>query len=206
MKKGLYYIAALIITLTSCKDDDITVFDKSADERAAEAIAALKADLTEPANGWRVKYRPEQGSGSFYVIMKFTDDNKVNIKTDLGSNNGEFFNQTITYRIDNSLGLELIIQNYSFFSFLFEQDQATFGAEFEFNYANKTPDGALVFSSKSDLSTPTTILFEAAQASDVNLLGTELSTNLYEMSDDLAIFSSSFKLTFDTRDVILFCC
>ncbi len=204
MKKGLYYIAVLILVLTSCKDDDINVFDKSADERAAEAIAALKADLTAPANGWRVKYRPEAGSGSFYVLMKFTDDNKVNIRTDLGSNDGEFYNQTITYRIDNSLGLELIIQNYSFFSFLFEQDQATFGAEFEFNYVNKTPDGALVFSSKSDLSAPTTILFEAAQASDVNLLGTELSSNLNDMSDDLDIFSSSFKLTFDTRDLILF--
>lgn len=204
MKKALYYITALILVLSSCKDDDINVFDKSADERAAEAIAALKADLTAPANGWRVKYRPEAGSGSFYVLMKFTDDNKVNIRTDLGSNDGEFYNQTITYRIDNSLGLELIIQNYSFFSFLFEQDQATFGAEFEFNYVNKTPDGALVFSSKSDLSTPTTILFEAAQASDVNLLGTELSSNLNDMSDDLDIFSSSFKLTFDTRDLILF--
>ena len=204
MKKGLYYIAVLILVLTSCKDDDINVFDKSADERAAEAIAALKADLTAPGNGWRVKYRPEAGSGSFYVLMKFTDDNKVNIRTDLGSNDGEFYNQTITYRIDNSLGLELIIQNYSFFSFLFEQDQATFGAEFEFNYVNKTPDGALVFSSKSDLSAPTTILFEAAQASDVNLLGTELSSNLNDMSDDLDIFSSSFKLTFDTRDLILF--
>ncbi|MFD0998214.1 DUF4302 domain-containing protein [Ohtaekwangia kribbensis] len=204
MKKVLYYITALILVLSSCKDDDINVFDKSADERAAEAIAALKADLTAPANGWRVKYRPEAGSGSFYVLMKFTDDNKVNIRTDLGSNDGEFYNQTITYRIDNSLGLELIIQNYSFFSFLFEQDQATFGAEFEFNYVNKTPDGALVFSSKSDLSTPTTILFEAAQASDVNLLGTELSSNLNDMSDDLDIFSSSFRLTFDTRDLILF--
>lgn len=204
MKKGLYYIAALILVLTSCKDDDIDVFDKSSDERAAEAIATLKADLTGAENGWLVKYQPESGSGAFYVIMKFTDDNKVNIRTDLGANSGEFFNQTVTYRIDNSLGLELIIQNYSFFSFLFEQDQATFGAEFEFNYANKTPDGALVFSSKSDLSTPTVVLFQEASATDINVIGTTVATNLNTMADDLDKFTSSFKLTYTDKDLVFY--
>ena len=33
-------------------------------------------------------------------------------------------------------------------------DRATYGGEFEFNYANETPDGALVFSSKNELSPP----------------------------------------------------
>lgn len=204
MKKVLYYIAAFVLVLTSCKDDDINVFDKSSDERAAEAIAALKADLTAAENGWLVKYQPESGAGAFYVIMKFTDDNKVNIRTDLGANNGAFFNQTVTYRIDNSLGLELIIQNYSFFSFLFEQDQATFGAEFEFNYANKTPDGALVFSSKSDLSTPTVILFQEASATDINVIGTTVATNLNTMADDLDKFTSSFKLTYTDKDLVFY--
>ncbi|SKC58731.1 DUF4302 domain-containing protein [Ohtaekwangia koreensis] len=202
--KKLYILWILIIVLTSCKDDDINVFEETADERVAAAIQSLKDDLAAPANGWRLKYRPEDGGGSFYVLLKFDDENKVNIKTDLGSQDGEFYEQNLTYRIDSSLGLELIIENYSFFSFLFEQDQATYGAEFEFNYANKTPEGDLVFVSKTDLSNPTTLVFEEASATDANLLGKELSGNLNDMSDDLAIFSSSFKLTFETRDLLLF--
>ena len=80
--------------------------------------------------------------------MDFNEDNTVHIRSDLGSNDGQFFEQTVTYRIDSSLGLELIIETYSFFSFLFEQADATFLAEYEFNFVNKTPDEALVLIAK----------------------------------------------------------
>ena len=190
--------------MTSCKDDEIAVFEKTADERVAEAIATLKQDLVSPANGWRLKYRPEDESGSFYVLLNFNEDNTVHIKSDLGSNDGQFFEQTVTYRIDSSLGLELIIETYSFFSFLFEQDDATFLAEYEFNFINKTPDEALVFNSKTDPGTPTILLFEQASADDVALLGTQLSTNLNIMSEDLNMIASSLKLTYQNRDLSLF--
>jgi len=204
MKKWIYIFAFVIVALTSCKDDEIALFEKTADERVAETIATLKQDLVSPANGWRLKYRPEDESGSFYVLMDFNEDNTVHIRSDLGSNDGQFFDQTITYRIDNSLGVELIIETYSFFSFLFEQDNASFLAEYEFNFVNKTPDEALVFNSKTDPSDPTILLFEQASAEDVALLGTQLSTNLNIMSEDLNMIASSLKLTYQNRDVSLF--
>jgi hypothetical protein len=187
MKNRFYYFWIVLGLLISCKDDDNNVFDQSADERVAAAIGELKDELTAPANGWRVKYRPENESGSYYVLMKFDDKGYVNIKTDLAANNGEFHEQTITYRIDNSLGLELIFENYSFFAYLFEQDQATFGAEYEFLYANKTPDGELVFVSKTDVGTPSTIVFEEANANDEALLGREVSENLTEYNSSAVI-------------------
>ncbi|HYG20288.1 MAG TPA: DUF4302 domain-containing protein, partial [Ohtaekwangia sp.] len=205
MKKGLFSVLwALLVVLASCKDDDVNIFDKPSDVRAAEAIASLKSDLTAPANGWIVKYRPESGSGSFYVLMKFGEDNTVTIRSDLGSNDGEFYEQTMTYRIDSSLGLELIIESYSFFSFLFEQDQATFLAEYEFDYANKTPDNELVFRSKSDPSNATILLFEEASPADINLLGMELSANLNEIADDLDNFSPTLKLTYQDMDLAFY--
>ena len=164
MKKWIYIFGIVIVILTSCKDDEVAIFDKTPDERVSEAIATLKQDLTAPANGWKLRYRPESESGSFYVLLDFNEDNTVHIKTDLGNNDGQFFEQTVTYRIDSSLGLELIIETYSFFSFLFEQDNATFLAEYEFNFINKTPDEALVFNSKTDPDTPTVLLFEQASA------------------------------------------
>lgn len=205
MKKGVHIIWILIVVLTSCKnDDEVAIFEKTADERVAEAIANLKQDLTAPANGWRIKYRPESGSGSFYVLLQFNEDNTVNIKSDVGYNDGEFFDETVTYRIDSSLGLELIIESYSFFSFLLEQGQASFAAEYEFNFVNKTPDDALVFSSKTDLGAPTILLFEQASPTDINLLGPTVSTNITTMADDFDKFSTSVRLVYDNRDLILY--
>jgi hypothetical protein len=205
MKKGIISIWMLLIVLTSCKDDDINIFEKSADERTAEAIAALKQELASPANGWKLQYRPENGSGSYNVLLTFDEDDQVTIKTDLGANNGEFFTQTTTYRVDSSLGLELIFESYCFFSYLFEQEQASFGAEYEFNYLRKNEDGSLIFESKSDPIDKTVLVFEEATAADqTNLLGTNLSTKLNTVADDLENFTSSFKLIYDDRNVVLY--
>ena len=205
MRKAFHIIWILVIAVTSCKnDDDVAIFEKSADERAAEAIANLKQELVAPANGWRLKYRPESESGSFYALLKFNEDNTVNIKSDVGYNDGEFFDATVTYRIDNSLGLELIIESYSFFSFLVEQGQAAFQAEYEFNFVNKTPDDALVFNSKTDTGTPTILLFEPASPTDNSLLGPTVSTNISIMANDFDKFTASLNLTFDNRDLILY--
>lgn len=204
MKRAIYTVGLLLVGLVSCKEDEVNLFEKTADERAAEAIANLKADLVAPANGWRIKYKPQEGSGEFYVLMDFNENDKVTIKTDLGAENGQYFEQTIPYRIDNSLGLELILETYSFFSFLFEQQGATFGAEYEFNFVNKTPDGALVFNSKTDLSTPTIILFEEASPTDESLLGVTVGANLHTMANDLDKFISSFNLVYENKDLVLY--
>jgi hypothetical protein len=207
MKTHFFYIAALLLLLIACKDDTEKLFDKTSEQRAAEAIQALKDDLTAPGDGWKLKYQPEDGSGSYWVLLHFFDDNKLVIETDLGSENGEYFTDTLTYRVDNSLGLELIFETYSFFSFLFEQDGATFLAEYEFLYANKTPDGSLVFTSKSDPTDKTTLLFEKASASDADLLGRDVATNITTISEDATslIFSApSYVLNYDAKDIALY--
>jgi hypothetical protein len=204
--KVLRNILLIIVSgLLGCKDDDVASFEKTADERVEETIAALKSDLVAPANGWRLRYEPEQGSGQYYVFMKFEDNGEVRIRTDLGANDGEFFDQTITYRVDSRLGIELILENYCFFSFLFEQNQATFGAEYEFKFVNKTPDNALVFTSKSDIGSPTILLFREALANEADeKLGTALATNLNTLADDLDNFAPSAKLTYTNKDLIFF--
>ena len=203
MKKAIYTIA-MVLALVSCREDETLIFEKTADERAAEAIANLKQELVAPANGWRIKYTPQDGAGSYHVLLDFNEDNKVTIQSDLGAEDGAYFEQTISYRVDNSMGLELIFENYSFFSFLFELDQATFGAEYEFDFVNKTPDNALVFRSKTDVSTPDVIVFEEAAATDANLLGTAVSLNLNILSSDFDKFTSSVRLIYDNKDLALY--
>lgn len=204
MKVHLLSFLALITLFVSCNDDDTRVFEKDADTRAAEAIATLKEKLIAPPDGWLLKYRPESESGAYYVLLKFNEDNTVNIQTDLGVDEGEYFDQTITYRLDNSLGLELIFENYSFFSYLFEQDQASFGAEFEFNYVNETGDGDLVFNSKSDVGSPTVIALQQAVPQNADLLGTAVSENISKMTEGLAALTTVLKLSYVQKDVVLY--
>lgn len=195
----------LVITFSRCENDTKQLFDKSADERVAEAKTNLRNELYASPTGWTIKYRPEQGSGSFYVLLTFKENNFVTIRTDLGAKDGEFIEQTITYRIDSSLGLQLIFESYSFFSYLFEQDQATFQAEYELEYVNKTPDGALVFKSKTDTSDPTIITFVPSAQTDLDLLGPDVAKNLNTLSEDPPKkFSSSLALTYENKDLVFY--
>lgn len=166
-----------VSSLFSCDDDDNDSNLAPVEERVADAIASLRANLTAPANGWRLEYQPTPESGTFFMLLKFTPDGEVNIKSDVADNNGEFFDQTITYRIDNALGLELILETFSVFHHLFELDQATFGAEFEFLFKAQENNN-LLFESLSDFSEPTQLVFEPATPTDENLFALEISQNL----------------------------
>jgi hypothetical protein len=207
MRKGIYIIWAFIFALTACRDGEVKpLFDKSADERTAEAVANFKADLVAPANGYKLKYKPNDTAGSFYVFMKFNEDNTVYIRTDLAVDNGKYFNDTLTYRIDSSLGLELIMETNCFFGFLYELDQATFGAEYEFNYVSKTPDNALVFVSKTDPIEPRTrLVFQPATANEGDAhLSAEVATNLSIMANDFDAYAQPYQLTYDSKDLIVY--
>jgi hypothetical protein len=207
MKRLVYILWVIVFALTACNQSEVKpLFDKSADERTAEAIANLKAELTAPANGFKLKYKPNDEAGSFYVFLNFDEDNGVRIRTDLAAEDGRFFDETITYRIDSSLGLELIMESYCFFSYLYDLDQATFGAEYEFNYVSKTPDNALVFVSKTDPIEPKTrLVLEQATAADLDAHWAKaVSANLSTMAKDLNVYFAPYKITYDAKDLILY--
>ncbi len=160
-----YYLFFVLTFLLFACDEDTPADLPPVEERVAEAISNLRSELTAPANGWILEYRPTDDSGFFKVLLKFGDDGKVNIQTDALANEGEFFDQTITYRIDNAQGLELILETYGFFHYLFEQEQATYGGEFEFSYERKDGEN-LVFGSLSDFSNRTVLVFKPANTAD----------------------------------------
>lgn len=206
MKKPFYLLLTLSL-LFSCREQTENLFDKSADQRIAEAKQALKDDLVSAEHGWRLRYQPENESGSFWVILHFHENNKLLIESDLGVNDGEYFSDELTYRIDSSLGLELIFETYSMFSYLFEIDQATFLAEYEFDYVNKTPEGSLVFRSKSDpVGSKSILLFEKATADDTNLLGKTIASNLNTISQDIGglIYTSPvYRMVYNDKNLVL---
>ena len=173
--KRLLYILPIVFLLLSCKENDGDI--DSVEDRIKKAINDLTGELTTPSNGWKVLYQPTSTSGSFLMILDFDEDGEVRIRTDVAANDGEFLDQTINYRVDNSLKLELIFETYGIFHYLFELDQTTFGAEFEFYYEEKA-DNNLVFTSKTDGGVPTVLTFEPASANDIDLLSSEISSNM----------------------------
>ncbi|MEO1054671.1 MAG: DUF4302 domain-containing protein [Bacteroidota bacterium] len=180
----LRYIALTILVsnlLTACNDDSGSTL-APVNERVDAAIAELRSELVAPAEGWRLEYQPTPDAGIFFMLLEFDNEGEVRIQSDVVANEGEFFNQTIPYRIDNSLGLELVFETFGVFHHLFELDQAGFGAEFEFIFQRREGEN-LVFQSKSDISTPTVITLEPASSGDANLFSRELAGNLEQFGD-----------------------
>ena len=209
MKKYISVILTLFLggIIGACgSNDEEPLFEKPADERAAEAIAGLKQKLTAPANGWVMHYQPVPESGTYNVLLNFNENGGVRIRTDFGINDNEFYDQSNTFRVDNSLGLELVFESYSFFSYLFEQDGATFEAEYEFVFVNETPSGELVFTSKTDLSftSSTIVVLEPAPDNAETLLGRALNANLETLSESLGVTSPVYRLDYTNRDLSLY--
>lgn len=168
----------LISSLFSCNEEKVGKLPP-VEQRVTEAISNLRSDLISPANGWKLEYKPTTESGVFFILLDFNEED-VRIKSDLADNDGEFFDHTIPWRIDNAMGLELIFETYGVFHYMFELDGATFGAEFEWLFVSK--DGEkLIFKSISDVNNEqTNIILEPASSNDENLFARDIAQNLNE--------------------------
>jgi hypothetical protein len=175
MNRSLIIYLFAVLVLVGCTGDDSPNLPP-AEERVSAAIGDLRSDLMAPSLGWRLEYQPTPTSGVFFMILQF-DDKEVRIQSDVVANNGFFYDQTIPYRLDSALGLELILETYCVFAYLFEQDQATFGAEFEFIFKERSGEN-LIFESKTDLFNPTVLTFEPATSGDENAFSREIAENL----------------------------
>lgn len=171
MRKELI-ISLLGVFLLGCTTDDSPKLP-SVEERVSEAIGDLRDALNDPINGWKISYRPTNATGAFLILMDFNDDGTVRIQSDVSANGGEFHDHVVSYRIDSSQGLELILETYGVFHYLFELERNSFGAEFEFIFVEEDGND-LVFRSKSDTGFDiTTLVFEEAGASDASLITTD---------------------------------
>lgn len=159
------------------------------DERREEAIADLRAKLMEPEFGWQLSYRPVPEAGTYYILLDFAED-EVRIQSDVADEDGYLYDQTIPYRIDVQLDVQLTFETYAVFHYLFEQDQSTYGAEFEFFYLDEV-DGNLRLYSKTDASlgqVTTVITLEPATADAADAFAREESANF----ESFAFYSQPF--------------
>lgn len=182
MRKSLRYLSMLgWLVILGCTGDDGAKLD-SADTRREEAISDLKEKLMAPEHGWVLHYQPVPDAGAYYILLDF-DEDEVRIQSDVSADGGTLLDQTIPYRVDVQLAVQLTFETYAVFHYLFEQDQSTFGAEFEFFYLDEQ-DGSLLLYSKSDAVGETTVItLEPAAANAADALSREASGNMeaYEL-------------------------
>ena len=199
--KGLYFI--VFILLISC-NNEIDKLTPPA-ERSEAAISDLKSELIAPANGWVLHYKPTASSGVFYILLDFKEDGTVAVESDVPGDEGEMFNQSMSYRVDTKLSLELIFETYGVFHYLFEQNASSFGAEFEFYYLGKEGND-LQFESKSDNSSDKTIItLTPAAASASELFSRDISENLYTYDTISSIFLGATQhLALTDQDISVF--
>jgi hypothetical protein len=170
MKNWITY-CFLLLLFSGCDVNEDPKLD-SVEDRISAATKVLNDALIAPSNGWRLYYQPTNSSGRFLMLLDFRTDGTVRIQSDITANEGEFRDQIIPYRIDSSLGIELILETYGVFHYLFELRQSSFGAEFEFIFEDFEGDD-LIFKSKTDAGDITQLRFEPALSSDESLISTE---------------------------------
>ena len=171
-------ILTVLFFVIGCTDNDVEpLYDQSINERTEALKGEYFNILTAPENGWIGYYSPNESFGAYTMLMNFDVDSNVDIKSDyeLGDQDNE-----ITFRIDKTLKIELVLESFSVFSQIFSLNDNNNGGEFVFNILSATPE-EIILESKLDFGDDVTILtLRRANTSDFDL------QPIYESVEDIA--------------------
>ena len=110
-------IVGLLFLVFGCTDNDIEpIFNRTINERTSALKAEYINALTSPENGWIGYYSPNRNFGYYTILMDFDEDGSVKINSDYNSGNDD---NTITYRLDKTLKIELVLETYAVFHEIF---------------------------------------------------------------------------------------
>jgi hypothetical protein len=150
MKKIFYLFFALVV-LSGCKKSSFeSVFEKSPEERMADAISLVNTSLTSSPNGW-IATLPTSAGGGYSFYMNFDANQNVTMYSDI-SDVAATTVATSTYRITTGLGAMLAFDTYNYISVLQDPKASVFGgvqgsgfsSDVEFTYVRSTTD-SLIF-------------------------------------------------------------
>lgn len=151
---GKISMLLLLMFVSSCTDNEVEpLFEQSINERTDEFMSAYQDVLTKPENGWVGYYSPNKSFGAYAVVMKFDDDGNVKINSDYDEG---IHDNTITYRLDKTLKIEMVFESYSVFSEIFSLNDNANQGEFVFNVLSAT-DEEIVLESKLDYGDDVTV-------------------------------------------------
>lgn len=146
MKKPLVIVLLSILTLAACRKDDKSLFDKSADDRINEALAAYQAKLLSAPNGWKGFVYPKSG-GAYSFYFKFNEGNRVNMLSSFDSASAVTLKES-SYRLKALQQPSLLFDTYSYLHVLADPNAAVNGgvygaglqSDFEFYFDSSSAD------------------------------------------------------------------
>ncbi|MCW3088954.1 MAG: hypothetical protein JWP81_23 [Ferruginibacter sp.] len=148
MKKALVIVFMIAAVISSCKKDDKSVFDKTADERLNDKIAAYQSQLSGAQNGWKGLIKVDSGKGAYYSFyFKFNDANRVVMLSDFDSTSAVTPKES-SYRLKALQQPSLLFDTYSYLHVLSDPDETVNGgsrgagllSDFEFYFDSTTTD------------------------------------------------------------------
>lgn len=116
--KYLFIGLALASLLCACSRDEESLFDKSAAERAQEALDNANAVLVAPANGWEMLYFANDKDGNvigYNILLKFDANGRVtaSAKNSVTTGNKLLTDSSSTWVIKNDYGPILSFDTYN---------------------------------------------------------------------------------------------
>ena len=84
MKNLIYlFIAASMMLVTACSDDDEYVFSELPSERIEAFQKECQTTLRGATDGWKLVYYPQKGVyGGFTFVFRFSEKNRVEMISD----------------------------------------------------------------------------------------------------------------------------
>jgi hypothetical protein len=153
----------LLLFALGCTDNDVEpLFEQSIKERTDEFIANYQEILTKPENGWVGVYSPNNSFGAYTMVMDFDENGNVKINSDYETGGQD---NTITYRLDKTLKIELVLETYAVFHEIFSLNDNSNQGEFVFNILSATNE-EIVLESKLDYGDDITIFTLRPAAAD----------------------------------------
>lgn len=170
----------LLVFIASCADNEVEpLFDQSINERTEALKSQYNNVLTIPENGWIGYYSPNSSFGAYTMLMNFDEDGSLDIKSDYESG---ALDNVITYRIDKTLKVEIVLETFAVFHSIFEINNNDNDGEFVFNILSATAE-EVVLESKLDFGDDITIFkLRPATAADLDLA--PINTSLANIAGD----------------------
>ena len=155
MKKIFIYIMLFQLAFLSCKKSEVEpLFPESANQRATNAVAGYKKQLTDAQYGWKGAYYPDGGkAGGYSFYLKFDATGKLTMYSDIDeinySSGGSYFGNgydrafETTYQVKALQKPTLIFDSYSYLSELVNPDYNGGSgqlADLELEFATVTED------------------------------------------------------------------
>ena len=106
---------ALACVFGACSRDEESLFDKSASERAQEALDNANEVLVAAANGWEMLYFANTESCGYNVVLKFEENGRViaTAKNDLTTNKKLVTDSTSTWQVKLDYGPIITFDTYN---------------------------------------------------------------------------------------------